>query len=526
METLLITHRGCINMTTIVLGLDGANWELLDPWLESGKLPNIQQVREQGTWGDLRSCLPPVTSPNWKCYSTGKNPGKLGVYWWEIVDTEAREIRSPSASDYRSAELWDYLNQSGRQTAVINMPTTYPPRESAEWLIAGGPDAESTGYTTPADLEETLSSTFGYRVHPERSIHNSENVDQDTIEGHLAAIESRFDIAEWILEQESPDFLHITTFYINVLQHYYWNGHPTRRAWELIDGRIGALLDKADKLLLMSDHGSTAIEWECNLNKWLEEEGYLVLEDTVSNAMGRMGLTRGRLLAVLDALSLRDVALKYAPESLKKQVPDADGMFRKSMKNDRIDWEASRAVASGQGPVYVLEKEGRGKLTTELKEKLQNLKDPDGERVFAAVYDGSELYHGPYTSLAPALVADQNPGYHVPGSLGGNSVFSRPKKWAGENKRTGLFAFWGDGIAAAGRGEQFDIIDLMPTTLHWMGEGVPTDVDGDVRHSVFETDSDPATSSIDSVPPLSTAKASVEARENTAEDRLQDLGYL
>jgi len=31
---------------TIVLGLDGANWDLLEPWLEAGDLPNIESLRE------------------------------------------------------------------------------------------------------------------------------------------------------------------------------------------------------------------------------------------------------------------------------------------------------------------------------------------------------------------------------------------------------------------------------------------------------------------------------------------------
>ena len=81
---------------TIVLGLDGANWALLEPWLEAGNLPNIQSLREEGTWSDMESCLPPVTCPNWRCYSTGKNPGKLGVFWWEKIDTNNRTLSTPS----------------------------------------------------------------------------------------------------------------------------------------------------------------------------------------------------------------------------------------------------------------------------------------------------------------------------------------------------------------------------------------------------------------------------------------------
>ena len=55
-------------MKIIVIGLDGASFELIELWIEEGVLPNIRKVREKGVYGDMRSCLLPVTVPNWKCY--------------------------------------------------------------------------------------------------------------------------------------------------------------------------------------------------------------------------------------------------------------------------------------------------------------------------------------------------------------------------------------------------------------------------------------------------------------------------
>ncbi|MFW6121196.1 MAG: alkaline phosphatase family protein, partial [Petrotogales bacterium] len=73
-------------MRVIVIGLDGAHFELIEPWLKKGELPNIKKCIEEGVSADMEVCLPPVTSPNWKCYSTGLNPGKLGIFWWENID--------------------------------------------------------------------------------------------------------------------------------------------------------------------------------------------------------------------------------------------------------------------------------------------------------------------------------------------------------------------------------------------------------------------------------------------------------
>lgn len=44
----------------IVVGLDGATWDLLKPWVESGKLSTIEWLMENGVWGDLETVIPPL----------------------------------------------------------------------------------------------------------------------------------------------------------------------------------------------------------------------------------------------------------------------------------------------------------------------------------------------------------------------------------------------------------------------------------------------------------------------------------
>jgi predicted AlkP superfamily phosphohydrolase/phosphomutase len=117
-------------MTTLVLGLDGASFELLGPWMEEGALPNLQRLAERGVAEDMQSCLPPVTCPNWQCYATGTNPGKLGVFWWEAVDREASEVRNTSgAGQFDGRHYWTLLDGDA---AVVNLPTSYPPPEIDE----------------------------------------------------------------------------------------------------------------------------------------------------------------------------------------------------------------------------------------------------------------------------------------------------------------------------------------------------------------------------------------------------------
>jgi predicted AlkP superfamily phosphohydrolase/phosphomutase len=113
-------------MKTVVVGLDGAAFELIDPWIGEGALPNIARIKREGVWGDMRSVLPPVTSPNWKCYSTGKNPGKIGIFWWENIDWHNRKVYYPVARKLENKEIWDYMGEAGMKVGVLGMPQRKP----------------------------------------------------------------------------------------------------------------------------------------------------------------------------------------------------------------------------------------------------------------------------------------------------------------------------------------------------------------------------------------------------------------
>jgi predicted AlkP superfamily phosphohydrolase/phosphomutase len=67
-------------MPVIVIALDGATFDLLDPWLDEGVLPTLARLIAGGVSGRLSSTLPPITAPAWASFMTGKNPGKHGVF--------------------------------------------------------------------------------------------------------------------------------------------------------------------------------------------------------------------------------------------------------------------------------------------------------------------------------------------------------------------------------------------------------------------------------------------------------------
>ncbi|MCL5256546.1 MAG: alkaline phosphatase family protein, partial [Chloroflexi bacterium] len=74
------TSSGTCRPSVVLLGLDGADFGLVDRLIELGKLPNLQKLREEGASGVLQSTYPSFTAPAWTSFITGLWPGKHGIF--------------------------------------------------------------------------------------------------------------------------------------------------------------------------------------------------------------------------------------------------------------------------------------------------------------------------------------------------------------------------------------------------------------------------------------------------------------
>lgn len=522
---------------TIVVGLDGANWPMIQPWIDEGILPYLKNLQENGLWGESVSCLPVITCPNWKCYSTGKNPGKLGVYRWDRIDTKNRRFILYNAYSFKSRDMWDYMNDAGLKTGIINMPTTYPPKPVKGFMISGGPDASggelrqnrNMNYVYPPKLQHYLEGQYGYKVHPEPMI-DSRDASDAVIDAILKLTELRFEVGKHLLKKEELDFLHITCFYSQALQHFFWRGEPVRRVWEMIDNKIGEILnDNGNNIIIMSDHGCTKVETNFFINVWLQQNGYLHLKNTIDNYLHKIGITRERVLHFSNRLKITSFLSKAVPQSLQRIVPWQEGM-RKSRVFEKIVWDKTKAVASTLGPIYINLDSNDPQyesIRNELIGKLESLKCPYSNlKIFEKVYRREEIYSGPYVNLAPDLVALHTNGVHVSDSIGKKDSFDRKGAWEADNILKGMVLFYGSDVRKGRLSEECSIMDLAPTILHMMGVPIPEDMDGKIL-DIFEHHSELAKREKEYQKPKDTLGVeSLDREDEEVASRLRSLGYI
>src|SRR5512139_1831118 len=156
-------------LKVLVIGLDGATFDLIKPWAEAGHLPTLARLLNEGAHGYVASTVPPMTGPAWTTFMTGKNPGKHGIYDWIYRHKDSYDVSPTTARHCRDATLWSILSEAGGRVCVFNVPMTFPPKPVNGVMISGMP-APSTKVTItyPVELLAEIEREVGeYLVYPD-----------------------------------------------------------------------------------------------------------------------------------------------------------------------------------------------------------------------------------------------------------------------------------------------------------------------------------------------------------------------
>jgi predicted AlkP superfamily phosphohydrolase/phosphomutase len=446
--------------------------------IEQGKLPNLSSLFNDGLTGNLEPCIPPVTYPAWKCYTTGRTPQELGSYYFLDPETDTEEINiSFNAScDFDGQEIWDYLSEDGRKSAVINVPSTSPPPD-IEGIIASGPMLVGDEHVRPSSEQTTLDA-LDYQItdlNVEQSIKNNRDKSK-LLSEMLGIIKSKFRVGEHYLKSDSYDFVQVTAFCCDPVQHLFWNeweengtdasGIPD--AWRVIDEGVGNLLahvSEDDYVMVMSDHGFQRLDYEFSLNTWLERQGYLVRDCSLSNMLYQLGFDADRLRSLLSATGLMEFTRTIVPEYIRGSVPDESGNISLDFLNEVINWQETKAVMCGDGIIYLNENSlsDPNAFKSQLISELKAVSTPDGNPVVNRIEPTEEIYDSRKNG-DPHILAVGNEGVLLKSALGESIWETNGSWWRAIHHSKGIFSLSGPGVP--NNNTNLTIFDLAPTIIY------------------------------------------------------------
>jgi len=452
----------------MVIGLDCAAPELVfDHWLED--LPNLKSLVQNGVYGSLRSCDPPITVPAWSVMMSSKSPGRLGVYGFRNrADHSYDRYSIANSLAIKEDRLWDILSRSGKRSIIIGVPGTYPPRPLNGLLVTDFLTPDITcDYTYPPELKQEIEKVVGEYILDVRDFRsgNKEKILADIYE----MTRKRFQLARYLLDKESWDYFMMVEMGVDRIHHALWdNMDPAHRFYEAgnkfenaihdyyqeVDREIGELLAFADDntdVLVVSDHGAKRMDGGICVNEWLMANDYLTLIEKPGSAM--------------------------------------------PLAKVKVDW--SRTKAWGDGGYYarvflnVAGREPEGTIAPNDYEKVRNelivgltaIPDENGKPIGTQVFRPEELY-SEVRGVAPDLIVYfGNLYWRSVGTVGGGKIhtFENDTGPDGANHaENGIFLLRSASVDYP-KGHRLDtlrITDVAPMILQLFGLPVPSDMEG------------------------------------------------
>lgn len=399
---LLLSAPGGACARVLVVGLDGADWRVIDPLVEAGHLPTIAEILARSARSRM-DCEPawPIFScycpPVWNTMSTGQPRDVHGI---TQADQPASERRVPT--------VWNLAAAFGQTSILLNYRNTFPVDEGVTFML-GEPAAHWAAWQAfhifggrapianpaPFQFPDTLAQDLGVITPPPAGAW-WEPFAIDEIALRVLAELARRDLyadltillvhgtdkaghVNWGLVQDAPE-LPLKTDEL-LAQAASWTP-PTSgfgsvaSQYLMVDRFLGSLdLARWDQIVFLSDHGMT------------RNFGALSGDHGPGNPSGHTGIfsVGGAGVRVRTAPMYRTTVLDVAPTlafmlglPIARDLPGRaqrrffDVNFRRAHRRPRVDsWAEAIATAGTQLEAAVTGKRRRERKPRRSDQRVQ-----------------------------------------------------------------------------------------------------------------------------------------------------------
>ncbi len=124
---------------TVLIGLDGATFSVLDPLMKNGTMPFLKEFTEKGVRAELLSTINPLTPPAWISMITGRSPGNHGVFDFIWAEERNNEVYFTlyNFRDIACETIWSIVSRQNGRVCSLNFPMMSPPPAVSGAIVPG-----------------------------------------------------------------------------------------------------------------------------------------------------------------------------------------------------------------------------------------------------------------------------------------------------------------------------------------------------------------------------------------------------
>jgi len=498
----------------VLIGVDGATPDIIEPLMNQGKLPNFDKIRRKGTWGKLASTIPPFSAPAWASIVTGCKPGKHGIYGFETTDSVETHLIT---SSYRKAPaFWNFLTEIKLKNIIVNVPGTYPPEKINGIMITGllTPSPESN-YTYPNEIKEKLTKEeLGEYELEQMWIEDfprsylAKHAPEKLLQQILKQMESRATVTKNLMKTNDWDFTMVVLRGTDTAQHFLMHRKDLLlKCYQKVDQIIGEIIEMNPDAIffIVSDHGFEKIKkilypdnvlYNAGLLKPIKQQYHsslFIVRFLVSKIWNKM-------LQLLPANIIKN-------SSFIRKI-----LFSGSSKNKLIDFSKTKAFSTADGRGIQIAKKNKystgivhqkdyDNICREIISLFKDLRDPGtGEKIVEEVFRWQEVY-GEEAIDPPDLILKLKKGFTAlewirnPDSVSDilklkgkniSYVFKNdPAGRSGDHAPFGVFFAYGKHIKSGYIINGASVEDVLPTILTAIGTPLPDGIDGKLLNDLF-----------------------------------------
>ncbi len=474
---------------TIVIGIDGATYDFLLPWISRGKFKNIKKLMYKGSHGVLKSIYPPLSGPAWASFQTGKNPGKHGVFEWLKHEDRYAEISVIDSTDIDSVTFYEILNYSGFKCCLINLLLSSPPRISGTLITSF--ITKDDKYIYPESLEQEIDFK-GFKF-------NIGDIDKiiDTPNKLIEFLESRISVIKKLFKGDFDFFFCLFTA-SDTIQHGFLDkmsidsgnriNQKALKVFEKIDEYVGWFDENKnsnDNLIIISDHGFKTYKGIFYVNQWLYQEGFLIKskESSLKHYWGNNIITE---LIRKNYYVRKTFQILYRIFSPFLPIRNNIKTRAENHLSDGIDIKKSIAFcpSSDLGYIFINDERFYGIVTRDNYKKVRNeiISSLNNSGLIRKALPKEKVYSGKHLTGAPDIIIIPSK-YKISSEILGNKILKKID--INDHSKNGIFISEGPNIKNNFKLKDHSLIDIAPTILYLMKASLPHDMDGIVIGDMF-----------------------------------------